>query len=345
MRILCLITCLGAGGAERQLTGLARLLQLRGHQVEVCWFDRSRFYLPFLQEHGIASRMLPARSRLGRFLRLKREAARFRPNVVIAFLDGAATTACRVKKRGGRFKLIVSERNTNQALTARDSARFALYRTADAVVCNASAQAGFIREHVPELADKLHVIHNFVDLEYFRPTAGSEKGPGTPLRIVVVARTASQKNVSGFLEGVRLAREQGARLDVAWFGADTGQVEGGVHFYPPQQDIRPVYQSADALCLPSLYEGFPNVVGEALACGLPVLCSRVCDNPLLVSEGVEGLLFDPKQPGDIARALLAFCALSPDARREMGHKARLKAEQLLDEERFIGQYMDVCGKL
>lgn len=72
--------------------------------------------------------------------------------------------------------------------------------------------------------------------------------------------------------------------------------------------------------------------------GKPILASRVGDNPVLVKEGQNGLLFDPHSAEDIARAILQFVALPPEAQRAMGDASRTRAEQLLDPDRFVDEY-------
>ena len=49
----------------------------------------------------------------------------------------------------------------------------------------------------------------------------------------------------------------------------------------------------DAFCLPSFKEGYPNVIVEAMSCELPVLCSKICENPVIVEDNINGFLFDP----------------------------------------------------
>ena len=66
-----------------------------------------------------------------------------------------------------------------------------------------------------------------------------------------------------------------------------------------ESDIPGLLREHHALIHPSLYEGLPNVVCEALAAGMPVLVSNVCDHPLLVADGERGFLFDPADPGSI----------------------------------------------
>ena len=78
-----------------------------------------------------------------------------------------------------------------------------------------------------------------------------------------------------------------------------------------KKDVSSYYKSYDYLIHPSIYEGLPNVICEALLDGMPVLASNVCDNGLLVREGERGFLFDPRSPQDISMAI-ARCVNLPD---------------------------------
>ena len=80
-------------------------------------------------------------------------------------------------------------------------------------------------------------------------------------------------------------------------------------FRPPQNNIQTEYQKADALCLSSIYEGFPNVIGEGMSCGLPILCGDVCDNATLVDES-NGMLFNPFDEEDMKKVMLQFTITS-----------------------------------
>jgi glycosyltransferase involved in cell wall biosynthesis len=71
----------------------------------------------------------------------------------------------------------------------------------------------------------------------------------------------------------------------------------------PTAEIPRWMQAADALVLPSLSEGRPNVVLEAQACGLPVIATRVGGTPELVRDGINGVLVDRGDPGELARAI------------------------------------------
>ena len=60
MKILCFIDCLGAGGAQRQLVGLASMLHQRGIDVKVCYYHDIPYYKEYLEERGIEHVLIPS---------------------------------------------------------------------------------------------------------------------------------------------------------------------------------------------------------------------------------------------------------------------------------------------
>src|SRR5205814_2077954 len=96
---------------------------------------------------------------------------------------------------------------------------------------------------------------------------------------------------------------------------------------------------------PSFLEGVPNAVGEALACGRPVLVSDVCDHRRLVKQGVTGFLFNPADPSSIADAIWEFSCLSDPKRIEMGKQARGFAERELSDSVCLEHYELLFRKL
>ena len=86
--------------------------------------------------------------------------------------------------------------------------------------------------------------------------------------------------------------------------------------------IIPYYLACDLIFIPSLYDGMPNVLLEAMACGLPVVGSRAGGIPDVVSDGVNGFLFDPGDSVGAADALARALSYVPEARRRIGEAAR-----------------------
>lgn len=111
------------------------------------------------------------------------------------------------------------------------------------------------------------------------------------------------------------------------------------------QSIEVEYRKADVFCLPSLYEGYPNVVAEAMSCGLPILCSNVCENPYIVEEGVNGFLFNPESPENIATAIHKMIGLTKTERQEMGIRNRILCLERNTEDAFLKSYVKLIDNL
>ncbi len=129
----------------------------------------------------------------------------------------------------------------------------------------------------------------------------------------------------------RLARELG--------------VQERVHFIGVQEDMAPIMSIADVFLLPSTYESFGLVALEAMACEVPVVCSRIGGLPEVVTEGVSGFL---RPVGDIpAMAEAVLQVLSSDRLPEMRHQARRLAVQRFGTSRILPQiealYAEVAG--
>lgn len=350
-KIVCLIESLGPGGAERQMSGLAVLLKQHGYEVEVWTYYPNNFYAPALTDAGVKYRYIAeAQSQYKRISVLFRELKQARPDTVIAYLDQACIVACIIKLLGGKFNLIVSERNTTQEITLRDKLKFFLYRFANYVVPNSHTQTDFIAQHYPNLKEKLCCITNFVDTEKFSPPA--QKVENTPIRILTVARIMPQKNTINYIKAIKLAINKGCKFRVDWYGQATdpeyyelcvqtirdNNLEDVFYFHKPEPAIVKCYQTADIFCLPSIYEGYPNVICEAMCCGLPILCSNVCDNSMIVDDGVNGYLFDPENLSQLSDNIKRCIDLSEKDRLILGNKSRERAIHLFGWDTFITKY-------
>lgn len=353
-KVLCLIDGLGQGGAERQMVGLAHYLQERGYAVTLASYHGKNFYADLIREYGLRHVFLEGLdnpwqkfTRIGSFIKKNRF------DCVIAYKNGTTLLASLIRCFYGPFRLIVSERNASQRLTFRERIKFISYRAADYVVPNSHTQKCFIDEHFSWLRKKNVCITNFTDTEYFRPAASRVDNP--VFTVVVAARFAPQKNQLLFLDALDIVRKRGVPLKIKWFGnisageesykeqclkkVQESGLEEYIAFYPASNQILDEYQHCDAFCLPSVYEGFPNVICEAMSCGKPVLCSRICDNPYLVEDGRNGLMFDPTDPEDIADALCKAVSMSKEDLRSMGDAGRTMAVGQLSEEAFIDKYI------
>lgn len=349
-RILCLIEALGSGGAERQIVGLASMLKKDGYDVAMMTYYPKDFYKYVLDETGVEHiYVAKAQSKYKRIPELAKEIKRYKPDVLICYSPSAAEVACLLKMAGGKFKLIVSERNSIRNNNKREMLKFFMYRWADYIVPNSYEQEDFVRTYYSHLKTKTHVITNFVDTDYFYPQ--NDYICHQPCQVICVGRDNPQKNQLRFLDAIKLLADKDLSFKVDWYGsfeADYGNqckqkikelhLEKWIELKGETKNVREEYQKHDVFCLPSIYEGFPNVLCEAMSCGLPVVCSNVCDNPLIVEEGENGLLFDPNDVGDMAKKLEEMILMSEEEKRKISLKNREKSLQMFSGKTFLAKY-------
>lgn len=364
MRILCFIDNLASGGAQRQLCVLACLLKKQGFEVHVMTYFKADFYSHLLEENNIGESVIRWSNRISRFLSVRKAIIKWNPDVVIAFLNTPSFMAeiSGIPKRS--FSLIVSERNTTTRISMGTYCKWLMHLTADRIVVNSNSQMQVLSKKAPFLKKKLITITNAVDLETYQPL---QKGFNNHLKLLVVARFEEQKNTSRFLDAIKMLRNYHPNLkfSVDWFGnkfyrfgkptkksrvyidmknrIKVNGLENFITLHDPVKNIVPIYQFCDVLCLPSISEGFSNVIGEAMACGKPILASDVGDNAIMVEDDVNGYLFNPYDSKSIAKTIEKFIALDDSKKSSMGIESRQRAETILSPDKFIQKYLEILS--
>ena len=208
--------------------------------------------------------------------------------------------------------------------TLRMEAQMFSHPSLRAVICNSAMVKEDIHRRFGFSTDKLHVIHNGVDLEHFHPglrelhrsRIRNELGiaEDTPL-FLFVGSGFERKGLPQLLSAFHNMRRTDAHLVVV--GSDKREramrnlaeifgISARVHFKGGQQDVRPFYGAADAFALPTLYDPFPNAALEALACGLPVLTSTSCGAAELIESGSNGYVCTATDTATLAMHLDAL---------------------------------------
>lgn len=342
------------------MVGLARMLKEKGMDVTVYTYFPIFFYDDLFNSCGVQLKQVSGAGSLWkRFFKLRKLLVADHPDVVVAYLDTPCILACLIRRFGSKFKLIVSERNTTQTLTRRERLKFWLYKKADYIVPNSYAQGEWVVGHFPQYKDKTVVIPNFVDLEKFACHGERRRNPKAV--VLVAASVWASKNTKGFIEAVRLLKNRRDDFVVKWFGMNPNSkiqknksymeecerlineygLTNHVFLYPKTKDIDEEYRKADFFCLPSFHEGTPNAMCEAMACSLPVVCSRVCDNPRYVHEGENGFLFNPRDHSEMADKLEAALNLTDTQYGDYCAKSRSIAVETMTEEVFVNNYMSL----
>jgi glycosyltransferase involved in cell wall biosynthesis len=177
------------------------------------------------------------------------------------------------------------------------------------------------------------IVPNGVDTDLFRPPA--HPPAPDPVTVLSVGRFAAQKNNAGLLGAAAEAARKVAhpfRVELVGHGPEQGSLAAlaaglglaeRVTFLPwqPREALVGRYQGAHFFVLASHDEGMPNAVLEAMACGLPIVGTRVGGTEELVTDGDNGILVPP---GDDAALAGALAALVEDD----GLRARMGARSL-----------------
>ncbi len=352
-RIICFIDSLGSGGAQRQLVGLAVMLKQNGYDVKVVYYHDYPFYKEILDNNNVPNELIiGADNNFKRISYVKKFFVQETPDWVIAYQETPSLVATIVKLLGCNYKLIVSERNTTQKMSYREYVRFFFYRWADVIVPNSFAQEIVIKQTSPRLAHKIKVITNFIDLQRF---GYSERQRREIPLILVVGRVSAQKNTIGLIKAAKILKDKGFNFTIKWYGitetynpyAETCKqllsdmdMNDIFELLPKTNDIEKKYKDCDYFCLPSLYEGTPNVIAEAMASGIPVACGDVCDNHRYVKDGINGTLFNPLDVSSIADGLQRLLGIKENYRIFCINSRKI-AEEMFSSDSFIEKYESI----
>jgi glycosyltransferase involved in cell wall biosynthesis len=218
----------------------------------------------------------------------------------------------------------------------------AAYHFLDIAVTMTDANARLVAGRQGVAPSRVRVIANGITRDFGASGGGKEKRWALGLRdtqvlLLYVGNILPHKGLRRLIEAIpRSALRSHLHLAVAGAGADEAAcrqlaadrgLSGQVTFlgWRSAAETEALLAAADVLALPSEIEGLPYVLLEAMASGVPVIAGRVYGIPEVVEDGITGLLVDPHNIDDIARALDRMA--DPDLRHKMGAAARERFER------------------
>jgi glycosyltransferase involved in cell wall biosynthesis len=293
--------------------------------VSVLLLGRRNEHAARLQDAGVPVASLGKRGwwDIAVLLRLLRHLRRERPEILHSTLFHANLLAAALARRRGVRVLVLSQRGSyehNLPLPVpafwRRLARWSA-RRADVLIVNSEATAAEEKAAGVQ-GRKIVVIPNGVRVEPVARVSRAELGlPEGPLA-VAVGRLEGVKGHAHLLDAwpAVIARHPGASLAVLGEGSRSGSLNDGIEraslrtrvLLLGERPALPYIAAADVLVHPSLSEGMPNVVLEAMALGTPVVATRVGGTPEVVTDGQTGLLVPPGDPAALADALSRLLA-------------------------------------
>ena len=225
-----------------------------------------------------------------------------------------------------------------------------------AVICNAEMIKREIVEDFDIDANKIHVIYNSIDSSRFVPAQEAQRAIlrqqfGLPADAVVFCFVGSGFERKGLASAIRAIAGTSAWLIVV--GQDKAEsryrdlarslgCEGQIRFLGVQKETLPFYQLSDGLLLPTLYDPFPNVILEAMACGLPVITSESCGGAEFIQQGQNGFFCDALDISTLKEAVAAIPSLEKN--NNMGRAARERVKDATPE-KLSSQLITLYQKL
>ncbi|MDA8232969.1 MAG: glycosyltransferase [Magnetospirillum sp.] len=361
-----LITGLGSGGAERMLTRVAGMSDRNRFRHVVVSLTDEGFFGPVLRTAGIAvhslglRRGLPNPATLFRLVALLR---REKPDVLMTWLYHADFLGTLAAPLAGVPSLVWNLRcsdmdlrrySRQSALVVKALAR--LSRVPDVVLANSRAGIAAHRAlgYTPR---RWEMIPNGLDLAEFTPDPDARSGFRQQLGLApddvvvgMVGRFDPMKDHATFLGALAAASRCRPRVRGLLVGRGTEPGEAALDALVGEsglgdrlmrlgerRDIPKILPAFDVLVSASAFgEGFPNVVAEAMACGVPAVVTDVGDSREVVGDA--GFVVPPRSPERLAGALDRVLALPRDSLRALGETARNRAVERFSLAQVVDRY-------
>ncbi|MCA1963427.1 MAG: glycosyltransferase [Prosthecobacter sp.] len=365
-RLTFLIRDLGHGGAQRQLVTLTRALAAReDFSVSVVHFYPGPFEAE-LRTAGVKTVCIGKRHRwdlAGFFLRLVHAVRQLRPDVIHGYLHESNLMALFLKPLCGFPKVIwgIRDSRTDAAtwgLLGKLSFRLncLLSGFADLIIANSRAgRRYYIQQGYPE--DSFAVVPNGIDVARFQPSLSFSDTHGCPspraLTFALIGRLHPMKDHATFLRalalvpdahGVIVGHGDAAYTDGMKKLAESLGITSRLEWRPAQDDLTHVYPSFDCLVSTSAYgEGFSNVIGEAMACGLPVIASDVGDSAWLLDDPLR--VFPAGDYEALAVHMRLLLSMPQEERHDLGQRNRQRIVQHFTIERMVESTAAHCKRV
>jgi sugar transferase (PEP-CTERM/EpsH1 system associated) len=365
LRVLHVITHLLPGGTEYVLL---KLMSSLGHELFEHGICASRYIDPtFAALHHVEDKLFVAGSPdlrfqfpLFRFAKIMRS---FKPHVVHTRNWGALEGVLAARLAGVPVVIHSEhgyEMDSLEGLPLRRRLfRRAAYAMADQVFTNSRNLRDYHARQAWISPEQIRVIHNGVDTGRFEPQPDTrvrmrrELGLSADCFVVgSIGRLVPIKDHCTLLKAAAALAGRGVnvRLLLVGTGPQLGALQreadalailsGRVSFFGASDRIPELLNALDAFVLPSLGEGMSNTLLEAMACGLPVVATRVGGNPELIEEGSSGWLFSPRDVSGLADMLHRLSCDSALC-RQLGANARQRAVNQFSFQQMVSSYRNL----
>jgi len=368
LRILFIIDHFGSGGAQRQMVTLANNLTKRGHQITFFTYHPTINHFTSIIDDNIRIINYHKKNRysVSIIFALYKYLQNNNYDAILSFLSTPNIYSELMSLARVKIPVIASVRDSYSyngiPLSRKIKEQF--HRFADYITVNTHYQRILMEKRYAWIRNKIITIYNGVDPVFFNIpiSKNNKKNMNTP-DILGVGTVRKLKNIPGIIEGLKIYRNNYGECPlIRWAGKIPFEGEGYQEYIKSdtllrkysltsqwewlgeREDIPELLNNHNGLIIGSFHEGLPNALCEAFASGVPVLASRVCENPRLIKEGENGFLFNPSDPNTIAKSIRLFVQMPYEKRLIMSKNARIFAEREFSINKFTHSYESLFEK-
>jgi len=342
MRVALIASSLRLAGAEKQFSYMARTLNESGIDARVFYLGGGDHYQKVLTDAGVPVRQIFNRGHpLLMLVRLIKELAALKPHIVLASQFGDLVFAGLAGRLCGA--LVLGGVRSDGFYELRTSGRrsWPMLKLTHGIIANSHRAKGNLVSLGID-AQKIEVLPNVIDLPDFdhrmaKPFANVKLSGRVP--IAAVGSLHNCKRFDRFLDGLALARQREPNLFGVIAGKDLGEQDAlerkakalglfpdHVEFLGECENVPSLLARSRILVSCSDYEGFPNVILEAMAARLPVLATPAGDAGRIVKDKITGYLLPPDD-AQLMAARIVSLVRAPAFSQQMGEAGRKLVEQ------------------
>ena len=366
---MIIIHSLKGGGAERLVVNLLKGLSRRDFSITLLLYE-GIFDYPLPENVEVITLHIRSSKNVLKFTKgfilkiisIARLIRKDKPDIIFSLLSGTNLIAILAKMlSGAHSKVIVSERN-HPSISLKNEmygriTRFLMkyfYLKAERTIAVSCGIKKDLVENFKLPSEKIEVIYNPVDIEEIETLSIEEINhpwfnDEIPI-IISVGRLTKQKGYSYLIKAFSLVRQSlRCRLLIIGRGEEEGNLVNMVNVLDLRNDTEflgfqknpfKYMEKSSLFVLSSLYEGFSNVIVEAMAVGLPVISTDCPSGPSeIIEHGKNGILVRPEEEAALAQAILNVLT-NDELRKKLSSEAKIRA-QYFAFDRMIERYSGV----
>lgn len=318
MKIAFLIGTLQQGGAERQVVETANLLAENGHEIIIYYYNSDNCHYK-IQNKNVSLKLLKIDNYYTRYKSLKKTIMIDKPRYMISFLERTNMYLGIVgllNKNKIKSRLIASERNTyllyNTSIKWKYIFKIA-YRGIDDIFCNSTVAINNVTKTLNYPREKIFLLRNYINTEKFNIQRNLDRNEILKYSenidleknlFLVPARITNQKNQKILISITEQLLNMGinnfqfilaGKLERPYYDELTElikekKLQSKIIYIGNIEDVGVLYNLFDFILLTSIYEGFPNVILEGMACGKVCISTNVSDIECLINDGTTGFI-------------------------------------------------------